>query len=93
MISVMSTDIKNEYTATNTWAGFFATSYLWPSIKLSIAAVFAVFLREIGVITTTRAKEKELQDRLTTMPPKQFLAAYSDAMIDIRFYFENLGKS
>ena len=92
MISVMSTDIKNEYTATNTWAGFFATSYLWPSIKLSIAAVFAVFLREIGVITTTRAKEKELQDRLTTMPPKQFLAAYSDAMIDIRFYFENLAQ-
>ncbi|WP_076564246.1 hypothetical protein [Pseudomonas sp. B10] len=92
MISVMSGDIKAEYTATQTWDDFFATSYLWPSIEFSIAAVFAVFLREIGVITTTRAKEKELQDRLTTMPPKQFLAAYSDTMIDIRFHFENLAQ-
>ncbi|WP_104684562.1 hypothetical protein [Pseudomonas syringae] len=90
MISVMSTGIKDEYTATHTWGQFFATSYLWPAIQFSIGAVFAVFLREIGVITTTRAKEKELQDRLTTMPPKQFLAAYSDALIDIRFDFENL---
>ncbi|QFG32566.1 hypothetical protein F6476_27100 [Pseudomonas umsongensis] len=92
MVSVMSGDIKNEYAATNTWEQFFATSYLWPSIKFSIAAVLAVFLREIGVVTSTRRKEKELQDRLTTMPPKQFLAAYSDAMIDIRFYFENLAQ-
>lgn len=89
MISVMSGDIKNEYTATHTWAEFFETDYLWPSIKLSFAAVIAVFLREVGVVTSTRKKEKELQDRLTTMPPKQFLAAYSDAMIDIRFLFES----
>ncbi|MCA4076233.1 hypothetical protein F9Z43_23915 [Pseudomonas monteilii] len=89
MISVMSGDIKAEYTATQTWAQFFQTEYLWPSIILSIAAVIAVFLREVGVVTSTRKKEKELQDRLTTMPPKQFLAAYSDAVIDIRFLFES----
>lgn len=89
MISVMSGDIKTEYTATHTWAQFFQTDYLWPSIMVSIAAVIAVFLREVGVVTSTRSKEKELQDRLTTMPPKQFLAAYSDTMIDIRFLFES----
>jgi len=89
MISVMSTDIKTDYTATQTFSQFFETDYLWPSIKLSIAAVVAVFLREVGVVTSSRRKEKELQDRLTTMPPKQFLAAYSDAMIDIRFLFES----
>lgn len=90
MISVMSGDIKNEYTAVHTWPEFFATDYLWPSIRLSIAAVILVFLREVGVVTSTRMKEKELQDRLTTMPPKQFLAAYSDAMIDIRQLYEGL---
>lgn len=90
MISVMSTDIKDEFANAQTWAQFFETKYLWPSIQLSIAAVIAVFLREIGVVTSTRKKEKELQDRLTTMPPKQFLAAYSDAMIDIRQLYESL---
>lgn len=89
MISVMSGDIKAEYAATSTWAQFIKTEYLWQSIVLSIAAVVAVFLREVGVVTSTRQKEKELQDRLTTMPPKQFLAAYSDAVIDIRFLFES----
>ncbi|MFA1027200.1 hypothetical protein [Pseudomonas syringae] len=89
MISVMSGNIKDEYTSTHTLEQFFETEYLWPSIMLSIFAVIAVFLREVGVVTSTRKKEKELQDRLTTMPPKQFLAAYSDAVIDIRFLFES----
>ena len=88
MVSVMSGDIRAEYAATHTWDTFFQTKYLWPSIKFSIAAVVAVFLREIGLVTSSRKKEKELQDRLTTMPPKQFLAAYSDAVIDIRSLFE-----
>ncbi|WP_139315683.1 hypothetical protein [Pseudomonas sp. PA27(2017)] len=89
----MSTDIKSEFSQTETIEQFFNTDYLWPSILLCIAAVVAVFLREVGVVTTTRKKEKELQDRLTTMPPKQFLAAYSDTIIDIRLLYESLERS
>lgn len=89
IVSVASTDIMSDWRKVHTLADIRATEYLWPAIKFSLAAVGLVFLREVGVVASAKKKDKELSDRLTTMPPKQFLAAYSEAVINIRILYED----
>ncbi|SDS62525.1 hypothetical protein SAMN05216496_2018 [Pseudomonas sp. Z003-0.4C(8344-21)] len=87
-VSVTSTEIFKEYGETADWNTLFATPHLWPAVLFSLVAVAFITLREMGVVDSAKKKERELQQQINTMPPKNFLTAYRDAVIDIRMLYE-----
>jgi hypothetical protein len=88
IVSVTSSEIFKEYQSAQNWDSLTATEHLWPAILFSMIAVAAVAMREVGVVASAKKKERELEYQLSTMPPKQFLAAHSDVVIDTRFLYE-----
>ncbi|ALI04006.1 hypothetical protein C1Y08_00605 [Pseudomonas sp. FW306-02-F02-AA] len=95
IVSVTSTEIFKEYQSASNWDSFRATAHLWPAVLCSLVAVAAVAMREVGVVNSAKKKERDLEKQLSTMPPKQFLAAYSEIVIKTRFLYETqvLAKS
>lgn len=87
-VSVTSTEIFKEYGETADWEALLSTSHLWPAVLFSLVAVACITLREMGVVDSAKKKERELQQQLNTMPPKNFLTAYRDALIDTRMLYE-----
>lgn len=88
IVSVTSSEIFKEYQRASNWDSLTATEHLWPAVLCSLIAVAAVAMREVGVVDSVKKKERDLEKQLSTMPPKQFLAAYSEVVIKTRFLYE-----